>query len=261
MAWIWTAVYISCMFEHSLPLIAAIIATFFAAGIVKGVTGMGLPAVAMGVLGSLLSPLAAAVLLLVPSFVTNVWQLLSGPQFGMLIRRLWTMMLTIVIGTVVGSMMLTGGDTKLTTVGLGIALISYAAYTLLAKPLHVPPRWKPWLSPVIGLVTGLLTGATGVFVIPAVPYIQSLDLERDDLVQALGLSFTVSTIALAIGLFWHGAAPVGNLLTSTLAVIPALLGMAVGQVIRTRISPQLFRRLFLIFLLLLGFRMTLHGLL
>ncbi|MFT8372253.1 MAG: sulfite exporter TauE/SafE family protein, partial [Acetobacter sp.] len=240
------------MFDYSPSLIAAVVATFFAAGVVKGVTGMGLPTVAMGVLGSLLSPLIAAALLLVPSFVTNVWQLLAGRRFGMLIRRLWTMMLTIIVGTIFGSMLLTGEGTDLTTVGLGIALVIYAAYTLLARLLHVSPRWEPWLSPAIGLVTGLVTGATGVFVIPAVPYIQSLNLERDDLVQALGLSFTVSTIALATGLFWHGAAPVGNLLISTLAVIPALLGMAVGQVIRTRISPQLFRRLFLIFLLRLG---------
>jgi len=219
------------MSDHSFPIIALIITTFFAAGIVKGVTGMGLPTVAMGVLGSLLSPLAAAALLLVPSFVTNVWQLLAGPKFGMLIRRLWPMMLTIMIGTVVGSEMLTGGQAELTKVGLGIALIIYAAYTLLARSLHVSPKWERWLSPVVGLVTGLVTGATGVFVIPAVPYIQSLDLERDDLVQALGLSFTVSTIALAIGLFWHAAFPVGNLLMSTLAVIPALLGMAAGQLI------------------------------
>jgi hypothetical protein len=249
------------MFGHSYPLIVAIIATFFAAGIVKGVTGMGLPTVAMGVLGSLLSPVAAAALLLVPSFVTNGWQLFAGPRFGLLLRRLWPMMVTIVLGTVLGSIQLAGGHTNLTTIGLGVALMIYAAYTLLAKPLHVPPQWEWWLSPIIGLVTGLVTGAAGVFVIPAVPYIQSLDLDRDDLVQALGLSFTISTIALAIGLLWHGAAPVGNLLTSTLAVIPALLGMAAGQVIRTRISPALFRRLFLIFLLLLGLEMALRGLL
>ncbi len=80
------------MFDYPLPLIAAIVATFFAAGVVKGVTGMGLPTVAMGVLGSLLSPLVAAALLLVPSLVTNVWQLLAGPRLGMLIRRLWPMM-------------------------------------------------------------------------------------------------------------------------------------------------------------------------
>ncbi len=246
--------------HFSLPLLGAIIATFFAAGIVKGVTGMGLPPVPMGVLGSLLPPVAAAALLLVPSFVTNFWQLFAGPQFGAIARRLWPMMIAVLIGTLVGSRSLTGGNAGLATASLGIALVIYAAYTLLAKPLQISRPAETWLSPLIGLLTGLMTGATGLFVIPAVPYIQSLDFERDDLVQALGLSFTVSTIALGIGLLWHGAAPAGDLLTSTLAVIPALIGMATGQVVRTRISPHLFRRLFLVFLLLLGSEMSLRGL-
>lgn len=246
--------------HFSLPLLLAIGITFFAAGVVKGVTGMGLPTVAMGILGSLLSPLAAAALLLVPSFVTNVWQLLAGPRFGTIARRLWPMMVTIVAGTLVSSALLTRGDAGLATVGLGGALVLYAAYTLLAEPFPIPARWEAWLSPVVGFVTGLMTGATGLFVIPAVPYIQSLHFEREDLVQALGLSFTVSTIALAIGLLRHDAASVGSLLASTLAVAPALIGMTAGQMIRTRISPRLFRRLFLLFLLLLGLEMAVRGL-
>ena len=97
---------------------------------------------------------------------------------------------------------------------------------------------------------------TGVFVIPAVPYLQSLGLDKDDLVQALGLSFTVSTIALAVGIGWNGGIASDGWLASVLAVIPALIGMQVGQVIRTRISPLVFRRVFLIFLLLLGLEMA-----
>lgn len=242
-----------------LPLIVAIAATFFAAGVVKGVTGMGLPTVAMGVLGALLTPLTAAALLLAPSFVTNVWQLATGPSFGGLVRRLWTMMAAVVVGTLAGSVVLADGDVGLTTAALGGGLAVYAAYTLLAKPFRVSPRWEPWLSPLMGLLTGLMTGATGVFVIPAVPYIQSLNLDRDDLVQALGLSFTVSTAALAVGLLVRGAAPTGSLLASILAIAPALLGMAAGPVIRSRISPPLFRRVFLIFLLLLGLEMASRG--
>lgn len=245
---------------HSPLLVAAIAATFFAAGIVKGVTGMGLPTVAMGVLGALLSPLTAATLLLMPSFVTNAWQLLAGPRLGVLARRFGAMMLAIVIGTLAGSMLLAEGDSELTTAGLGAALVAYAAYTLFAKPLRVPPRWEWWLSPAIGLLTGAVTGATGVFVIPAVPYIQSLDLEREDLVQALGLSFTISTLALAAGLAWHGASPAANWLASMLAVVPALLGVVAGRAIRIRISPPRFRCIFLVFLLLLGTEMVLRGL-
>lgn len=241
--------------EQNLPIIAAITATFFAAGIVKGVTGMGLPTVAMGVLGAFLSPLAAASLLLAPSLVTNVWQLLAGPSFAALVRRLWPMMLAIIVGTVLGSALLTRGDTETTTTALGIALVVYAAYTLLARPLRVPERLERFASPLVGFVTGTVTGGTGVFVIPAVPYLQSLGLPKDDLVQALGLSFTVSTIALGIGLGWNGGIASGGWLASVLAVIPALVGMQVGRVIRTQISPLPFRRMFLVFLMLLGLEM------
>lgn len=234
--------------------------TFFVAGIVKGVTGMGLPTVAMGILGALISPLAAANLLIIPSSVTNVWQLLAGPSFGLLIRRLWPMILTIVAGTLLGSTWLAEGGAKLTTTALGVALVLYSGYTLLARQLSIGRKAERWLSPLMGAVTGLITGATGVFVIPAVPYLQALRLERDDLVQALGLSFTVSTVALAAGLATRGVFQAENLALSALAVVPALGGMWFGQVLRGKISPSLFRRIFLLGLLLLGLEMTLRPL-
>ncbi|WP_173088964.1 sulfite exporter TauE/SafE family protein [Devosia sp. 1635] len=245
---------------EDLPLLAVIGATFFAAGLVKGVTGMGLPTVAMGVLGALLTPLAAASLLLVPSFISNVWQIFSGPRLGAMVVRLWPMMLSIVIGTIFGSALLIGGDTEATTTALGIALVLYAAYSLLARPLRVSQRLERITSVVVGGVTGLVTGGTGVFVIPAVPFLQSLEFDRDELVQALGLSFTVSTVALALGLAWNGDISSDNWLTSSLAVVPALLGMAVGHVIRTRINPAIFRRVFLFVLLLLGLEMAARSL-
>lgn len=244
------------MTDISLPLLLAIAATFFAAGAVKGVTGMGLPTVAMGVLGALVSPLAAASLLIAPSFVTNVWQLLAGPALGPSLRRLWPMMLAICVGTVPGAAWLASGDTGATTTVLGAALALYAGYTLLARQLAVPKRAEPLLSPVVGALTGLVSGATGVFVIPAVPYLQALGLSRDDLVQALGLSFTVSTVALAGALGARGAFAMNALGLSLLALAPALAGMWVGQRLRDRISPAAFRRVFLVFLLLLGLEMV-----
>jgi uncharacterized protein len=242
-------------------LVFAVGLTFFLAGIVKGVTGMGLPTVAMGVLGALMTPVAAAALLIVPSFVTNVWQLASGPNFSTLVRRLWPMMLGIVLGTLMGSAILTSGQTQWTTAGLGVALIVYAAYTLLARQLIVPFSYEPWLSPLVGLTTGVVTGGTGVFVIPAVPYLQALGLKKDDLIQALGLSFTVSTIALAAGLAWRGAFQLDGLALSALAIAPALLGMGLGQAIRKRVKPEVFRRWFLICLLLLGMELVLKSVL
>ncbi|HFZ8994349.1 TPA: sulfite exporter TauE/SafE family protein [Citrobacter freundii] len=228
---------------------------FLAAGLVKGVTGMGLPTVAMGLLGLIMPLPAAAALLVIPSFVTNVWQLFSGPAVFFILRRLWLMMAFIIVGTLAGSFLLVSIAPLWSGFGLGIALLIYALYALGSPELHAPQRLERWLSPPVGLVTGLVTGATGVFVMPAVPWLQSLRLSRDELVQALGLSFTISTIALGAGLYLHDAWHVGQVSLSGLAIIPALTGMWLGQKVRVRISLRRFRQCFLLFLLALGLEM------
>lgn len=233
-------------------------AIFLAAGLVKGVTGMGLPTVAMGLLGTLMAPAAAAALLVVPSLVTNVWQLMAGPALAGLLRRLWPMLVGIVAGTLGASTLLVRIDPDWSALTLGAALISYALYALATPNLAIPARLEPWLGPLAGVLTGVVTGATGVLVMPAVPYLQALRLERDALVQALGLSFTVSTIALAAGLLLHDAFRIDQFGASSLAILPALAGMWLGQRIRLRISLRAFRLCFLGLLLLLGLKLTLQ---
>lgn len=242
--------------DHLFPITA----TFVLAGIVKGIIGLGLPTVSMGLLGLFMLPAEAAALLLIPSFVTNIWQLLAGPQFWPLLVRLRTLLAGIAVGTVAGAGLIAGTGGHAVTAGLGAALLLYAAVGLANLSLRISPHAERWASPLVGLATGLITGATGTFVIPAVPYVNALGLPRDDLVQALGLAFTTSTIALAAGLAWHGALPAGLAGTSLVALAPALAGMWLGGWIRRRVSAAIFRRGFFIGLLVLGAELLWRGL-
>lgn len=242
-----------------LPLVPLLCSIFLLAGLVKGLLGLGLPTVAMGLLGLAMPPVEAAAILLVPSLVTNVWQLLAGPQFGALLRRLWPMMLGIVLGTLAGSGVIAGAAAHAASMALGGALAFYGIVGLAKPRLRVPPAAEPWAGPLVGAATGLVTGATGVFVIPAVPYLGSLGLARDDLVQALGLSFTVSTLALAAGLALHGALPLGASGISLLAVLPALAGMWLGGWLRLRVRPEIFHLCFFIGLVVLGGELIWRG--
>jgi uncharacterized protein len=232
--------------------ILGIVLTFILAGIVKGVTGMGLPTVAMGLLGLVMAPAEAAAYLIIPSAVTNLWQYLAGPNRLMTARRASSMLVMICVSTWASAGLITGSQADYATAALGGALLVYAAVGLANIRLSVAKRSEVWLSPVIGAATGIVTGATGVFVIPAVPYLQALGLGKDDLVQALGLSFTTSTFALAAGLASRGAFHPGAVGASSLCTLPALVGMALGQSIRARTNPATFRLLFLIGLLILG---------
>lgn len=240
-----------------------IFAVFLLAGGVKGVVGLGLPTVAVGLLGLLLGPREAAALLVVPSLVTNVWQLAAGPAVKPLLRRLWPMLAAIVLGTLGGGLLLPdvvqGSAADDANAALGGALMMYAAAGLASYVLHVPAATERAASPLVGLVTGIVTAATGVFVLPAVPYLQGLRLERDALVQALGLCFTVSTLALAASLLLAGEYSPGAAGTSVYALVPAMIGMGTGQWLRGRIRAQTFRRCFFVGLFALGLHLMLRA--
>lgn len=241
----------------SLALVAAV---FVLAGAVKGVVGMGLPTVAMGLLALLMPPVQAAALLVVPSLVTNLWQLFAGPAFAALLRRLAGLVVGIGVGTALGIGWLTGGSSRGPALALGTVLAAYAAAGLLLPRLSVPARWQPLLSPLVGLLTGVLSGATGVFVVPVVPYLGAIGLDREQLIQALGLSFTVSTLALAAGLALAGSYPGSVALQSVAAVVPALVGLRLGQALRHRLDAEVFRRCFFASMLVLGLFMALRAL-
>jgi uncharacterized membrane protein YfcA len=233
-------------------LLLFIAATFLLAGFVKGVIGLGLPTIAVGVLGVVMAPAQAAALLAVPNLVTNGWQLATGPSLRRILSRLWPMLAGIAAGTWLGAGLIEQQKNGSATLWLGLALVLYGLVGLKAAKLRVPAGAEAWLAPLVGLATGVATAATGVFVLPAVPYLQALGLDKDELVQALGLSFLVSTLALSVGLLEAGVLDARVALQSGLALLPALAGMAAGAALRARISAATFRLCFFVGLLALG---------
>lgn len=236
----------------STTTLALIAFAFGLAGFVKGVIGLGLPTITMGLLALAMPTPQAAAILVIPSIVTNFWQMVDGPALRELTRRLWPMLLGICIGTWCVAGMMSSAPSLLGKLCLGGAIAAYGVLGLSAVRFHVTPPWERWLAFPIGFVTGLLGAGTGVFVIPSVPYLQALEMGRDRMVQALAVSFTVSTLALLGNLL------VGQVFTleiagiSVFALLPALAGMALGQFARTRMSEQAFRRVFFASMVALG---------
>jgi uncharacterized membrane protein YfcA len=202
----------------------------------------------------------AAAILVVPSLVTNVWQGVTGGALLALTRRLWPMLVGICLGTWLGAWLLPGGGTAEATIWLGVALAIYAALGLLNVHFSVPPRAEIWAGLLIGIANGAISVATGIFALGA-PYIQALTMERDRMVQALGLSFSVSTVALAVALAHGGVMKPSLIFPTLIALAAALLGMVLGQLVRGKIRAQTFRLCFFAGLLLLGAHLALRGLL
>ncbi|HVV62762.1 MAG TPA: sulfite exporter TauE/SafE family protein [Pseudolabrys sp.] len=235
--------------------------TFLLAGAVKGVIGMGLPTVSIGLLGLLMTPAQAAAILVLPTLITNIWQSVAGRGFFTLLRRLWLLFAGIFVGSYISAVWLGSVNSPWASTALGVALVLYSALGLSNIHFTVPPQTEWWLAPIVGVLNGIVSAATGVFSLPALPYLHGLHLDRDDLVQALGLLFTVSTIALAAVLMHGGVLHYSAVGLSLVAVAASLLGMVLGQLVRDRVKPETFRLFFFIGLLLLGAHLALHGLL
>ena len=248
------------MFDVPLPVLLFAFAAFLLAGFVKGFIGMGLPAIATGLLTMMMAPGQAAALLVIPNAATNAWQALAGKHLRALVRRFWPMLLGIGVGSAPGAGFLASDASGRATMALGIMLCLYALFSLLAPRYRVLPQAEWWLAPLAGALTGLLSVLTGVFVIPLVPYLNALSLQRDELIQALGLSLLMSAVALAVALARAGALPVSLLGASLFALAPAGLGVLFGQWLRQRTHPAVFVRVFAVGLLMIGLHLALRNL-
>ncbi|MFP6747217.1 MAG: sulfite exporter TauE/SafE family protein [Alphaproteobacteria bacterium] len=233
-------------------IIAAVIATFVLAGLVKGIIGLGLPTVSLAALTVIIDMPTAMAVLLVPSFVTNLWQASVGGHGLAILGRIWPFLLPATLTVWLGAEALTRLDPPYLAALLGLLLVIYGAAGLAGLRLAVPPRHEAWAGPLTGAANGLLTGMTGSFVVPGVMYLQGLGLSRDQLVQAMGITFTASTLALGLALRGNALLSLEQVQMSAAALPPALLGMALGQRIRKNLPETIFRRIFFTALLVLG---------
>ena len=234
-------------------LLAIVFATFLLAGTVKGVIGLGLPSISLALLTVAADLPTAMALLLVPSFVTNLWQAVVGGNGAVILRRLWPFMLMATVCVWLGAAALTRVDLSLLSALLGLLLVSYAGLGLGGIKLTIQPAREAWAGTLIGATNGVLTGMTGSFVVPGVMFLQAIGLPRDMLIQAMGMLFTVSTVALGVALGGNGMLSMDQGVLSASGVLPAIAGMMIGQRLRQKLSEDLFKRVFFWALLVLGF--------
>lgn len=240
-----------------LALIAAVLGV---AGMVKGVIGFGLPSISMGLLSALIAPDLAAAILIVPTFLTNVWQAFAGPHTIAVLRRLWPMLAGVFFGTLATAGIITGANPALATLPIGGTLLVYAVLALSGVRFRVPRRSEVVAGPAAGLATGLINGATAIFVLPGAPYLQAAEMEKDELIQALGFVGLVAPTALALGFGLNRPVDVALWPAVAIALIAAIAGMSVGQLIRGRLSVAVFQRWVLVGLAALGVLMVVRAL-
>ena len=240
----------------SLLQIVVIAVAFIVAGFAKGAIGMGMPPIAIGLLSVALPLESAIAVMVLPTMFTNIWQAIYGGGFVVLLRRFAPMAFAAMAAIVLAAAMFGHLGSPRAAAWVGVILVLYSLLALTPWRPRVP-RWVEWwANPLVGVASGLVAGMTGVAAVPFLPYMQSLEMDRHELVQALGIMFLFIIGMLAVVLAWQGAYHLTNLSSSVAAIAPTMVGVWLGQHARRRLSPETFRKAFIFGMFAVGLHMA-----
>ena len=229
-----------------------ILIAFVAAAGIKGLTGIGFSTSCLSIMALRLDLKVAIPLVIFPSIVSNLAVMIQAGRFRHAVKRFWPFYIASVPGLLLGLSILLSIDINIAKAILGLILMSYAIWALSNASYALSNRWERNLKLPAGFLTGFINGLTGSQVMPSLPYLLALDIEKNDFVQAINISFTLSSLIMLIGMNYSGHLSTITSTLATLGIVVVLTVLYLAGQIREKLSGTSHRRLVLIFLLLTG---------
>jgi uncharacterized membrane protein YfcA len=249
------------MWELDHLLIAWCAGSLAVAGVVKGITGIGIPMVSIALLSIAVSVPQAVALLPVPILVANTWQAFRGRRFRWSLRRFRPLIIALALGMVIGALLLKRVDDRLLQAIIGVAVMLFSITSLSTPELRVSAPAERPLGAVAGALGGVLGGMSSLFGPPILMFLVSLHLPKDEFVAAIGAIYLLGGVFLLVALAGVRVLGPEEVALSALATPPLLAGMALGQWLRDRISQKAFRTGLLLTVMLIGASLLLRAVL
>ena len=235
-----------------------LIVIFLFAAIVKGFLGIGLPAASMAFLTLIMPPTEAIPLLWLSILATNSLQFANASDKWAIAREYWLFALAIMVCIFVTSTFIAEYPTALLTVAIGIAMVLFSLNLLLGIKLRIGPGRGWHLG--FGVVSGVLGGISSIWSPTVAMYLVARDVSKEKFIGATGFLFLAGVLPLGAGQVVAGVLTLPVLVKSALALCVVLVGFRVGELLRSRVSQDLFRKAVLIAFLLMGLRLIANGL-
>jgi uncharacterized membrane protein YfcA len=245
-------------FEQA-SIMAAVVCSLIVAGFLKGTIGVGMPVVALPLLALFVDVKAAAMLLSMPLFLSNLPQALEGGKTGRCLMQLMPVFLGMIPGLFLGVRILLAVDANVARIIAGLVLMGVGGVTLLAPRLQLQSR----LVLPTGIISGFFGGILGGIAAMSGPlvfiFLLAKGLRGKAFTKQASLFLVVSSGLLAILLTASRQFDWLDVSVSTAATVPVVLGMFVGQHMRDKMAPETFRKLVLIAVIAAGAELLRHG--
>jgi uncharacterized protein len=241
------------IFEGIDPLVGMVVAVaFFLGGLLKGVIGMGMPLVAIPII-AIVMPVAKAIpLMLAPGYIMNIIQMRQSWHARVPLLMWWPLFIGMAAGVFLGVRFATTAPENLLRGVLGATVVVFVLLSFTR--IQIPQRTVE--NPVTGLtmggITGLFGGLTGVFGPTLAMYFLARKLEKDRFVWIMAVVMLTGVLFLGSALTAGGGLSGEQLMGSFAVLVPAWAGLSAGALVRRRVSQEVFRKVALIVLLVMG---------
>jgi len=235
-------------------------AVVLAAAFIKGAIGFGFPSLATPLLSLVVDVKTAVVLLILPNIVMDGIQFARRGAPLATVRRFGTLLVSGAVGIVLGTRILTLLSPRAAALILGFFVLIFVTLSATGLAPKVPARWEPWLSPLAGLVAGLIGGVTNSPATALVLYFQGIGVSKHEFISSVAFTFFFYKLVQLGAVTWYGLLPWSLLWASVALTVVALAGFAVGLRVQDRLEQRTFNRAVLVFLAVLGAWLLASGL-
>lgn len=224
----------------SLVLAILVFLTLLGGAIIKGAVGLGLPMIAIPVLSLVIGVPQALAIVAIPMAVTNAWQVWQfRGQRGEVGFLRWFLLVGM-MGIAAGTWLLSRAPGAVLDLGLGAVVMVYLVMRLTRPQFRLSEEATTKLAPAMGLGAGLLQGATGLSGVVGATYFHSIGLTRGAFMFCVASMFLLFTSVQLPLLVTAGIASRETSLYGLFALLPAALGLVIGNAIAKRLRPQVF---------------------
>lgn len=232
--------------------IILILGVFLISSFLKGLTGLGFSTVCLGFLATFIDIKLAIPLVFLPSLTSNLMVMIQAGRFVEAVKRFWPLYVSALPGLILGILFLTQSRSEAPEAVLGAVLLIYGVWGIKAGVLPLSNRREKQLMLPVGLASGLVNGATGSQIMPIMPYLLSLKMDKNLFVQTINCAFTFNTLVMMVWLGNIGVLTMPVAYLSAVGILPVALGIFLGGLIRKSVSEARYRKIVFVMLIALG---------
>ena len=236
-----------------------IVFAVFLGGIVKGSVGIGMSMFSVPIIAFILPPTKAMMLLCFPVIFTNFLQMDIKKGVGSF--RFLPMFLALFLGLLIGGKLILNLSLNFISISIASVIIIFTSLNFFGINLkNIKKANEKILSVIIGFLSGILGGLTTFYAPPIITFLISINLDKEFFIRTTATMYFFASIPLYSSMIYHGLGNYYDLIMSLVLVVPAIIGQFFGSKIRKKLSNEIFQKLILIILIMIGFSLLIKNL-